>query len=123
MSKLVKGESITSTTPASPTTVKATGVATKLDKSLAGAYTVTASSGLNVRNAAGTAAKVLVTIPKGIKVKNYGYYTPVGSVKWLFVQFTYKGVKVISMDGKRVYKPPKKKMKTRTKFVIVLVLT
>ena len=65
------------------------------DKSLAGAYTVTASSGLNVRNAAGTAAKVLVTIPKGIKVKNYGYYTPVGSVKWLFVQFTYKGVTYI----------------------------
>ena len=25
------------------------------------------------------------------------------------------------MDGKRVYKPPKKKMKTRTKFVIVSV--
>ena len=92
VSKLVKGESITSTTPASPTIVKATGVATKLDKSLAGTYTVTASSGLNVRNAAGTAAKVLVTIPKGTKVKNYGYYTPVNGVKWLLVQFTYKGV-------------------------------
>ena len=92
MSKLVKGESITPAAPTSPTTVKATGVATKLDKSLAGTYTVTASSGLNVRNSAGTAEKVLVTIPKGTKVKNYGYYTPVGSVKWLFVKFTYKGV-------------------------------
>lgn len=88
--KLVKGESTSTSTPS--TTVKATGVASKLDKTLAGTYTVTASSGLNVRNAAGTAAKVLVTIPKGTKVKNYGYYSLVGSVKWLLVQFTYKGV-------------------------------
>lgn len=71
--------------------VKATGVATKLDKSLAGSYTVTASA-LNVRNAAGTNAKILVTIPKGTVVKNYGYYTPVGNVKWLYVQFSHEGV-------------------------------
>lgn len=89
---LVKGTSQSTTTTTTAKTVKATGVASKLDKSLAGTYTVTASSGLNVRNAAGTGAKVLVTIPKGTKVKNYGYYSPVGSVKWLYVQFTYKGV-------------------------------
>ena len=50
-------------------------MATGFDKSLAGTYTVTAASGLNVRNAAGTNNKVLVAIPKGTKVQNYGYYT------------------------------------------------
>ena len=72
-----------------------TGVATGFDKSLAGTYTVTAASGLNVRNAAGTNNKVLVAIPKGTKVQNYGYYTLVGGVKWLYVKFTYNGVTYI----------------------------
>lgn len=75
--------------------VKATGVAQSFDKALAGTYTVTASS-LNVRNAAGTTDKVknkvLVSIPKGTQVKNYGYYSVVNGVKWLYVQFTYKNV-------------------------------
>lgn len=72
-------------------TVNATGVAKAFDKSLAGTYTVTASS-LNVRNAAGTGNKVLTAIPKGTAVRNYGYYTLVNNVKWLYIQFTYKGV-------------------------------
>lgn len=94
-------ESTTTTTPtaseSAPTTtttvktVKATGVAQKFDKSIAGTYTVTASA-LNVRNAAGTGAKILTTIPKGTKVRNYGYYSVVKNVKWLYVQFTYNGV-------------------------------
>lgn len=71
--------------------VKATGVAQSFDKTLAGTYTVTASS-LNVRNAAGTTNKVLVSIPKGTQVKNYGYYSTANGVKWLYVQFTYKNV-------------------------------
>lgn len=57
--------------------------------SLAGTYKTTAN--LNVRNGAGTGKKILVTIPKGTAVKNYGYYTPVSGVKWLYVQFTYNG--------------------------------
>ena len=36
--------------------------------------------------------KVLTTIPKGTVVKNYGYYTVVNGVKWLYVKFTYKRV-------------------------------
>lgn len=85
----------TPSTPASGKEVKATGVATGFDKSLAGTYIVTAASGLNVRNAAGTNNKVLVAIPKGTKVQNYGYYTLVGGVKWLYVKFTYNGVTYI----------------------------
>ncbi|WP_297232582.1 hypothetical protein [uncultured Flavonifractor sp.] len=34
-------------------------------------------------------------IPKGTKVQNYGYYTLVGGVKWLYVKFTYNGVTYI----------------------------
>lgn len=71
--------------------IKATGVATKLDKALSGTYTVTASA-LNVRHSAGINNKIMTVIPRGTKVQCYGYYTPVGGVKWLYVMFTYKGV-------------------------------
>ena len=60
-------------------------------KSLAGTYKVTATS-LNVRNGAGTTKKSMVKIPKGTEVKNYGYYTSHLGTKWLYIQFTYKGV-------------------------------
>ena len=60
--------------------------------SLAGTYQVTASA-LNVRNGAGTGEKVMVAIPKGTRVKCYGYYTTVKGVKWLYIQFTHQGVK------------------------------
>lgn len=71
--------------------IKAKGVAKSFNKAVAGTYTVTASS-LNVRDAAGVGSKVLASIPKGTKVRNYGYYTVVDGVKWLYVQFTYKRV-------------------------------
>lgn len=59
---------------------------------LAGTYKVTASW-LNVRHGAGTAKKIMVTIPKGTEVKCYGYYTQWLNQNWLCIQFTYKGVK------------------------------
>ena len=77
--------------PEPVTSVKATGIAKSFNKSVAGKYTVTATS-LNVRDAAGVGNKVLVAIPKGTVVQNYGYYTVVDGVKWLYVQFTYKRV-------------------------------
>ena len=58
--------------------------------SLAGTYAVTAAHALNVRDGAGTNAKILVTIPNGTKVKCYGYYTQNGETTWLYVQFTYE---------------------------------
>lgn len=85
--------SSSSSSSSSNTTKKtATDKAQSFSKSLAGTYTVTASDGLNVRNGAGTAKSVMVAIPKGTSVKNYGYYTTSGGVKWLYIQFTYKSV-------------------------------
>lgn len=78
-------------TPSAVTEVKASGIAKSFNRSVAGSYAVTASAGLNVRDSAGT-GKVLTTIPKGTVVQNYGYYTVVNGVKWLYVQFTYKRV-------------------------------
>lgn len=80
--------------------VKAKGTAKSFNKSVAGTYRVTAS-GLNVRDAAGTDNKVLVTIPKGTTVKNYGYYTVVNGVKWLYVAFSYKRVNYTGFTSER----------------------
>ena len=79
-------------TSSSSSSVTATDAAKSYLKSLAGTYTVTAS-GLNIRHGAGTGKTKMVAIPKGTKVKNYGYYTSVSGVKWLYVQFTYNSVK------------------------------
>lgn len=63
--------------------------AKSFDKDLSGAYKVTATA-LNVRAGAGTDKTILVTIPTGTNVRCYGYYTTVGSVKWYYIQFSYK---------------------------------
>ena len=81
----------TSTQTTSTVTKKAKVSAKSFLSSLAGTYKVTASS-LNVRDGAGVAYHSMVAIPKGTEVKNYGYYTTVLGTKWLYVQFTYKGV-------------------------------
>ncbi len=84
-------------TPTAPTTAvserKATGVAKSFDKTLAGTYTVTAKSGLHIRNVAGSKTGSMAVLPYGTKVQNYGYYTDVNGVKWLYIQVTYQGVK------------------------------
>ena len=36
--------------------------------------------------------KILVSIPSGTKVKNYGYFGKSGSTVWLYIQFTYKNI-------------------------------
>ena len=89
----------TTTTTATTTRTKATeGAKIGPDTTVAGTYVVTGVSWLNVRNGAGTSENsygkdktVLVTIPKGTKVKNHGFYTNVNGTKWLYVQFTYQG--------------------------------
>lgn len=60
------------------------------DKSLAGTYTAT--NGVHCRDGASTKHKSLCVIPKGTKVKCYGYYGLNGTAKWLYVQFTYNGI-------------------------------
>lgn len=79
--------------PANNTTSKkATDPAQSFNSSLAGTYKVTANSGLNVRNGAGTNKSIMVAIPKGKQVENYGYYTSVSGVKWLYIQFTHNNI-------------------------------
>ena len=91
-------------TETSKTTLKkASESAKSFSKSLAGTYTVTASS-LRVRNGAGTTKKKLTAIPKGTKVWNYGYYTSVSGTKWLLVQFTYKGTTYTGFCSKKYLK-------------------
>lgn len=67
------------------------GARSRLD-SLKGTYKVTASA-LNVRYGAGTTKKIMVSIPNGTEVQCFGFYTAVLGVKWLYVQFTYNGVR------------------------------
>jgi hypothetical protein len=69
---------------------KATESAKSFDESLAGKYKTTID--LYIRNGAGTSKAIMVTIPKGTIVKNHGYYTATKTIKWLYVQFTYKGI-------------------------------
>lgn len=95
-----QSESVTggmsTTAPAAPTATvtekKATEAAKSLDRALAGTYTVTAGSGLHIRSGAGTGKESLAVLPNRTKVRNYGYYTLTGGVKWLYVQVTYNGV-------------------------------
>lgn len=80
----------TTTNANSSKKVTATKSATGYNKSLSGSYLTTAD--LNIRNGAGTSEKLLVTIPKGTSVANYGYYSTNNGTKWLYIQFTYKNV-------------------------------
>lgn len=58
---------------------------------VAGTYIVTAKN-LNVRNGAGVSKKKMTSIPKGTKVRCYGYYNVASKRKWLYIKFTYKNV-------------------------------
>ena len=62
------------------------------DKSLSGNYRVTANDGLNMRYVPGEIKKdnIILTIPKGAVVQNYGYFTKVNGVNWLYVAYKDK---------------------------------
>lgn len=74
--------------------VTASGKAALLNRTLSGTYAVTAGAGLHIRDDAGQSKKSLALLPFGTKVQNYGYYTNVNGVKWLYVQTTLNGVKI-----------------------------
>lgn len=69
--------------------VKATKYASKFSAAKAGTYVAT--DDLNLRNGPSTNDKILVTMPAGQVVKNYGYYS-IGQGIWLYIQFTYNGI-------------------------------
>lgn len=73
---------------AAAASVKVDAAKYRLD-ALAGAYKTT--SDLNLRAGAGTTKAVLVVVPKGGSVRNYGYYNEVDGKKWLYVQYTAGG--------------------------------
>ena len=74
-----------------PKEVKAKGAAKGFDKALAGTYAVAASDGLHIRDGARTDKASLAVLPNGTKVRNYGYFTETGGVKWLYIQVTING--------------------------------
>ena len=75
-----------------PSTASSSKVAPaqSFNKSIAGTYKVKASNGLNLRYKPGDTSNsnLILTIPNGKSVANYGYYTTVNGVKWYLV--TYK---------------------------------
>lgn len=78
----------TNQTTAAASSVKV-DAALYIDKALAGSYKATAD--LNLRAGAGTAKAVLVVVPKGGTVRNYGYFNILDGKKWLYVQYTSGG--------------------------------
>lgn len=62
---------------------------TEAAKSKSAAYnkSYTTTANLNIRSGAGTNKDIILTIPKGEKVRCYGYYTSVGNTQWLYVAY------------------------------------
>lgn len=80
------GTSASATTNTTTNTATKVDYAQKMDKSLAGAYKVTATSGLHIRAGASTAKKSLSVLKYGTTVRNYGYYSVADDgTKWLYV--------------------------------------
>ena len=66
--------------------VKATTPATKFSSSLDKSFKVTGSN-ITIKNGPSANAKDLVAVPKGESVRCFGYYTPVNTIEWIFVQY------------------------------------
>lgn len=89
---------------ATPKEVKAKGAAASFDKSLAGTYAVAASDGLHIRDGAGTGKASLAVLPNGTKVRNYGFFTETGGVKWLYIQATVNGTTYTGFSSEKYLK-------------------
>lgn len=84
----IKAES----TPKPSTNTSKVAAAQSFNKSIAGTYKVKASNGLNMRYTPGntSSTNLILTIPNGKSVVNYGYYTTVNGVKWYLVTYNDK---------------------------------
>lgn len=80
-------------------TIKTTCYARCSDLSLSGVYQTTGD--LYCRDDAGTNKKALCVIPKGTKVRNYGFYNLFENVKWLLVQFELNGIEYTGFSSER----------------------
>lgn len=94
-----KAASTTSTTNTSTTTTAKTTTATSSakvesaknkSKLYNGTFRVTASS-LNLRAGAGTSKAIITTLPKGVAVFCYGYYTTYKGTPWLLIEYKENG--------------------------------
>lgn len=72
------------------------------DEKLAGSYKTTAN--LHCRNDAGTNKKSLCLIPKGTKVKTYGFYNVNGGFKWLLIQAVVYGITYVGFSHEKYLK-------------------
>lgn len=99
-----KGTTASTKTETATAGIKATDGAKSFLRSLAGTYKVTANSGLNVRHGACVTKKKMVAIPKNTTVKCYGYYTDCLGTKWLYIQFTYKGIQYTGFASSKYLK-------------------
>jgi hypothetical protein len=82
--------------------VTASEGADKFDKNLSATYVTTGN--VHLRNDAGVTNKSLCVIPKGTKVRCYGYYSLSTGVKWLYVQVTLNGVKYTGFSSSKYLK-------------------
>lgn len=82
--------------------VKASEGADKFDDALKGTYVTTGN--VHMRNDAGITKKSLCVIPKGTKVKCFGYYSTSNGVKWYYIQVTLNGVKYTGFSSSRYLK-------------------
>lgn len=97
----VAGGVTPTTFPTSKKKVTAENSATEFKESLAGTYKVTTKTDpLSLRTGAGEKFAKLASLPKGTKVKNYGYFSNAGGVKWLYVQATVNGVQYTGFCSK-----------------------
>ena len=83
---------VTSNKTEGTSVAKKVAYAKSRNDNLAGAYTVTVSEGLNLRYTPGILAddNIILTLPKGAVVRNYGYFTEVSGAKWLYVAYKDK---------------------------------
>lgn len=95
---LTKKKTSSTSTSTSTKKVTATETADHRDSTLTGTYVTKAN--LHMRNDAGITNKSLCVIPKGTKVKCYGYYSLSTGVKWLYVQATVGGIQYTGFCSK-----------------------
>ena len=85
--------------PISSDPVIATQYAEKYNAKIAGKYMATAD--VNIRDGKSTKYAVLIKIPKGTVVQNYGYYSLRLTRKWLYVQVTVNGIKYVGFASSK----------------------
>lgn len=71
------------------TSLKAVGAQSK-DATLAGSYKTTAPLNMRAKPGVLKSDNIIMEIPKGATVRNYGFYTMVQGVKWLYVEYNGK---------------------------------